>query len=114
MDDIKYEVYIYPFSVALDSVTAGGSHNNLSKCIAHARELLGIFIIELENFGLPDKINEKAENLQINIIQNQNQNQTVDLNLIRSSIKDELTGAQLKNIKYVLKSTDDEEEKKAN
>ena len=117
MNDIEYIVYSTPitFTVgsATDGVSGGVCGNNTYECSEHASELLGTFIIELENFGLPDKINEKTENPQINIMQTQNQNQTVDLNLIISSIEDELTGAQLKDIKYILKSTDDEEEKKS-
>lgn len=122
MSDIKYTIYGSPVGPPSNCPTWDGPYyngtrkkpsDNMVQCIAHARELLGTFIIELENFGLPEKINEKAENPQINIMQTQNQNQTVDLNLIISSIEDELTGAQLEEIKYILKSTDDEEEKKS-
>ena len=114
MNDIKYKVYGTPITVTVDGGVSGGvSGNNTDECREHARELLNTFIIELENFGLPEPIAEKADNSQINITQNQNQNQTVDLNLIMSSIKDEFDGAQLKEIKSILESTDDGEVRKS-
>ena len=96
-----------------NNVTRSRLSDNLVQCIAHARGILDTCIIELENFGLPEIITEKTDSSQINIIQTQNQNQTVDLNLIISSIEDELTRAQSKEIRSILKSTDDGEEKKS-
>ena len=114
MNDIEHKVYSNPIVMTVDGGISGGPYaDNTYECREHARELLNTFIIELENFGLPEPIAEKADNSQINITQNQNQNQTVDLNLIMSSIKDEFDGAQLKEIKSILESTDDGEVRKS-
>ena len=53
-------------------------------------------------------MDEKSNGININLTQNQ----TVNLNLILSSIENELTVKQFKEIKAILKSVDDDEEKK--
>lgn len=92
----------------------GASHfwNNIESCRESGREILEICIIELENFGLPEKNDEKNEGININLTQHQNQ--TVNLNIILSSIENELTVKQFKEIKAILKSVDDDGEKKGN
>ena len=108
MDDIKYEVNRFPLSVTIGSVTGGNTYNNLQQCTDRARAVLGAIIDELENAGFPPIVEKNDRGTHINVTQNQ----TVSLNLIISSIKDELTEPQLKEIKSILKSTDDGEEKK--
>ncbi|MBC7557221.1 MAG: hypothetical protein H7195_09705 [Chryseobacterium sp.] len=88
--------------------------NNLKSCSKkHASELIGGFISDLEKFGMPIKREKKhSEGIQISI--NQNQTQTINLNIIFDALKEELTRKQIKELEEVINSDNKLENKKTN
>lgn len=88
-----------------------GGGNNSEACKKQASEVIKGFIDDLTSFGMPAERKHEISN-GINISISQNQNQTIKLKLIYDSIKDELTGKQLKEIDDVLKETGTSETKK--
>lgn len=88
-----------------------GGGNNGKECSRQASEIINGFISDLTNFGLPE--NKKNDNNNgINISVNQNQNQSVQLHFIWESVKDELTGKQIKELKEVIEEDTPAENKK--
>ncbi len=91
--------------------TRSGGGNNGKHCERQANELIKSFIADLETFGVPEP--KKSENDGgINISVNQSQNQTVNVNVIWESIKDELTGKQLKEVEEIIDDIEEPELKK--
>jgi len=88
-----------------------GGGNNGKLCEKHANEIIQGFMADLETFGIP-KPKQRENNNAINISVNQSQNQTVNVNIIWGSIKDELTGKQLKEIEEIINDRKDEPESK--
>lgn len=85
--------------------------NNGKYCEKQTNEIITSFINELETFGLPEP--KKIEpNGGINISLNQSQNQTVNVNIFWDSLKDELTGKQLKEVEEIINCDDKPESKK--
>lgn len=69
-----------------------------------AEQLMDSLIKEIERFGLPETSIAKVEGLNITINQSQNQSVKINLSLIIESIRDELTGAQLKEIQEIIEN----------
>jgi hypothetical protein len=88
----------YP-SFSIDGRTSGDRNNSI-ECNKLASEIIKGLILDLKNFGLPE--NTKIENNAINISVNQSQNQSVQIHFIWESIKDELTGKQIKELEEVV------------
>ncbi len=89
----------YPsFSINGGRTTGGG--NNGIECNKLASEIIKGLILDLKNFGLPE--NTKIETNGINISVNQSQNQSVQIHFIWESIKDELTGKQIKELEEIV------------
>lgn len=90
------------------NIDGPGGGNNGKQCSKLAKELIRGFITDLEIFGLP--LQKTKENSGINI--SLNQNQSININLIWDSVKEELTGKQEKEVKEILNSNDEPEMKK--
>lgn len=91
--------------------SSGGGGNNGKNCEKQANEIITSFITDIEIFGLSES--KKIEkNGGINISVNQSQNQTVNVNIIWASVKDELSGKQLKEVEGIINSDDNHETKK--
>ncbi|UOE37007.1 hypothetical protein [Chryseobacterium oryzae] len=102
IDGIKFTTYI--------SINGAGGGNNGKHCEKEAQEIIKGFISDIANFGIPDK--KETQNSGINISLNQSQNQTVNVNIIWETIKDELTGKQAKEIEEIVNGNDEPESKK--
>lgn len=85
------------------------SWDNVETCKKQGREILDACIQELRAFGIPEKIASKDG---IHITLTQNQHQTVNIDLLVSALKDELTGAQLKEVKDIMNTKEPAEEKR--
>jgi len=104
---IKYKTYP---SYSINGHTSGGG-NNASFCKKQTSEIIQGLISDLTLFGLPEiKAQEKSG--EINISVSQHQNQTINVNVIWESVKDELTGKQIKELEEILKVDDTVENKK--
>ncbi|PKP51941.1 MAG: hypothetical protein CVT92_11165 [Bacteroidetes bacterium HGW-Bacteroidetes-1] len=77
----------------------GNYRNNINQCKQQGKEILEATITELEKFGLPETTKKNGSGIEINLTQNQ----TVNVNLILSAIKDELTKSQWVEIEKLLK-----------
>jgi hypothetical protein len=108
-EQVKNIVYKKYASYSINAESFGGG-NNLGLCENQASEVINGFISDLETFGLP--VPKVKESNGINISLNQTQNQTVNLNLILESIKEELTGKQTKELDEILKCEEEPEAKK--
>ncbi len=85
----------------LDSRVLGGNYsNNINQCKQQGKEILEATITELETFGLPETTKKNGSGIEINLTQNQ----TFNINLILSAIKDELTKSQWVEIEKLLKA----------
>ncbi|PRY35933.1 hypothetical protein CLV58_11361 [Spirosoma oryzae] len=84
--------------------------DNLVHCIDQSRKLLTAFVRELTVLGLPSQNSSSGHN-GINI--HVNQSQTVNLNVVISSLREELTGKQFNEIDSIIKSKSDLEDKKS-
>lgn len=105
--NVQFQTYS---SIHVNGKTFGGG-NNSSQCEKQAFEVINGFISDLTTFGLPaQRVVEKTSGINISV--NQHQHQTVELRLILDSIKDELTGKQIKEIEDVLKENESPENKK--
>ncbi len=88
------------------------------KAIIEAKELLQNLIKDIQDFGLPQKQVSSANksDININVHQNNNQNQTtnitIQLDFLIEIFKDELKGYQVKELKEILESELNEQEKK--
>lgn len=102
IDEIDFTNYI--------SINGAGGGNNGKHCEREAQEIIRGLISDIGNFGLPDK--KETKNSGINISLNQSQNQTVSVNIIWETIKDELTGKQAKEIQEIVNGDDEPESKK--
>lgn len=79
----------------------GGYYSNdINKCKQQGKEILEASITELETFGLPETTKKNGSGIEINLTQNQ----TVNVNLILSAIKDELTKSQWVEMEKLLKA----------
>ncbi|WP_320053321.1 hypothetical protein [uncultured Acetobacteroides sp.] len=78
----------------------GNYNNNINQCKLQGKEVLEATITELETFGLPETKKKNSSGIEINLTQNQ----TVNVNLILSAIKDELTKSQWVEIEKLLKA----------
>lgn len=101
----------YPSIGTIGGGRSFGGGNNIDSCRTQAYGLANGFVKELETLGLPEAKVSKAHE-KINITVNQNQSIKVDLNLILGSLKDELTGNQLKDIQQILDSPEEPKGKK--
>lgn len=82
--------------------------DNMDSCKKQAREILETCLMELETFGVREQ--KQMANNGINI--NLTQNQSVNINLLISAIKDELTGAQMKEVEEIMNSPENQKDKK--
>lgn len=78
-----------------------------------ARAILNACISELEILGNPSQIyTGEKESLNLTVSQNQNNNQTINLNIIIEELRKELNGNQLEEIQNILDSEDSSDNKK--
>ena len=78
-----------------------------------ARAILNACISELEILGSPSQIyTGEKEGLNLTVSQNQQNTQTVNLNIIIEELRKELNGNQLEEIQSILDSEDSSENKK--
>lgn len=78
-----------------------------------ARAILNACISELEILGNPSQIyTGEKEGLNLTVSQNQQNIQTINLNIIIEELRKELNGNQLEDIQNILDSEDSAEEKK--
>lgn len=78
-----------------------------------ARAILNACISELEILGNPSQIyTGEKEILNLTVSQNQNNNQTINLNIIIEELRKELNGNQLEEIQNILDSEDSSDNKK--
>ncbi len=90
----------------LRASSAYGTGSLIPESKMQAEHLLDSLIKEIERFGLPTTSITKVEGLNITINQSQDQSVKVDLNLIIDSIRDELTGTQLKEVQEIIEDKD--------
>ena len=115
-DQINNIIYRSALYVSTGVTRAGGG-DNLGSCKKRAIELVESFIKDLRIFGLPRiENNEGEKNNEVNITLNQvqSQKQMINLNIIFEALQEELTGKQLKEIREIVDSNKDIEEKKRN
>lgn len=94
----------------------------VDEAVDEAVELLENLISDINRFGIDTYQNKvklpKQAKLNVNVNQENNQTQTTNVNLILASvvdsIKDEITGSQLKELKTILESDSEPEHKKKN
>jgi|GEM_PF-1102080 len=94
----------------------------LDEAVDEAVELLENLISDISKFGIDAYQNKvkasKQAKLNVNVNQENNQTQTTHVNLVLTSIvdsiKDEITGSQLKELKAILESNSEPEQKKKN
>ncbi|MBU3126024.1 hypothetical protein KN811_21635 [Sinomicrobium sp. 2019215] len=111
--EIKYQSYLSFGTIGGRNTpsTRSGGGNNGKKCEKQAQELIESFIYDLETFDIPEpKQTEKSGGINISL--HQNQNQTVNVNVIWESIRDELKGSQLKEIEEIINDNDEPQSKK--
>lgn len=88
------------------------------KAIFEAKELLENIIKDIQDFGIPQKLNSSENNSGINISVNQNNTQhqstniSIQLDLLVELLKDELKGGQIKDLKAIIESDENLEIKK--
>jgi hypothetical protein len=75
-----------------------GTTSYLDTCKKLGREILEASISEIENFGIPKRVEEKGN--------------TIDVNIILSALEDELKGSQYKALMNLLKEKNSPDEKK--
>nr|NQU89016.1 hypothetical protein [Bacteroidota bacterium] len=75
-----------------------GFSSYLQTCKKLGKEILEASINEIENFGIPEIIHDQTKRL--------------DIQVLLSALEDELKGSQYKSIMRLLKSGENEEEKK--
>jgi hypothetical protein len=87
------------------------------KAIIQAKELLENIIKDIQDFGIPKKLNYSENKSGINISVNQNNTQhqstniSIQLDFLVEILKDELKGGQIKELKGILESSDEPEGK---
>lgn len=94
----------------------------VDEAVDEAVELLENLISDINRFGIDAYQNKvkapKPAKLNVNVNQENNQTQTTHVNLVLTSIvdsiKDEITGSQLKELKAILESNSEPEQKKKN
>jgi hypothetical protein len=89
---------------------------NVHDIAEDTKSLIGSVLSEVKALGLPTKktAQEHSVNVTTNVSQNQEQSQTVIVNILLDAIKDELTGRQRKEILEIAKnSTTPEEARKS-
>ncbi|WP_312696007.1 hypothetical protein [Sphingobacterium mizutaii] len=84
--------------------------DNMVSCKKQGRDIMGACILELETFGQPEKKGADRSGIHINLTQNQNQ--TVNINLLISALEDELTVSQLREVNDLMKADEPKSEKK--
>lgn len=92
------------------SVIGNGSFDNLKSCKKQGKDILDACITELEIFGQPEQ--KKNENSGVNINLTQNQNQIVNITLLISTLEEELTGTQFRELNELMKINEPKSEKK--
>jgi hypothetical protein len=98
---IKNVIYKRNPGGSIDGYSWGGE-NNAEHCQKQASEIIKGLISDLKAFGLPEP--KKPIQNDINISLTQHQNQTVQIHFIWESVKDELTGKQIKELEKVINS----------
>lgn len=89
-----------------------------NNAIKESDELLQNLIKDIQDFGIPQKLtnSENKSGLNINVQQNNTQNQStnisIQLDFLIEILKDELKGAQIKELKSILESEQPQNEKK--
>ncbi|SDM35295.1 hypothetical protein [Chryseobacterium taihuense] len=97
------------------SINGSGGGNNSKNCNEQAKGLIDGFINDIKRFGLPKKektIDHHTQGINITLNQNQQQNQSIKLNVILEALQDELNGKQLKEIQEIIDNNESIEEKK--
>lgn len=108
INSIKFRLYI--------TSTDLSTSNNSRACSEQAKGLIEGFISDIKRFGLPPKtkkensVDSKGFNITIN--QNQQQNQSIRLNVILEALQNELNGRQLTEIQEIIENEEPAEEKK--
>lgn len=78
-----------------------------------AESIVQSFIDELENLGIPSKVYDGKDNgINLTMVQNQSNTQTVDINIVFDALNDELTGTQRREIQSIIESKEDLKSKK--
>lgn len=108
INKIKFRKYV---SLSMGADYVSGGHNG-KDCQNQARETIQGFIHDLENFGLPELKTDKKSGISISVNQNQSQSQSVALNIILDSIKDELSGSQVRQIEEIINGNDKPDDKR--
>lgn len=104
IENIKYS------SSGVYTATTSSTWNNMKSCKNQGKAILEACITELEIFGKPDKKQVDSSGISINLTQNQNQ--TVNINLLISALEEELTVSQLREVNDIMKSEGPKTEKK--
>lgn len=84
---------------------ASGTSSNIDICKKLGLEILTASIQELENFGVPEKSDTSEKEVD--------RNGSIEIEKIIGYFEDELKVSQLKELKSILKSADNAEEKKS-
>jgi hypothetical protein len=84
--------------------------DNMKSCKKQGKDLLDACIRELQTFGQPTK--KVTSNSGINIHLTQNQNQTINIQLLVSALENELTVSQFREINEIMNSPESSADKK--
>lgn len=91
----------------------GENYYEIADLNQFANSILQTCIDEIESLGTPSTLYDgKNNNINLTMIQNQSNNQTVDIKVILEALNDGLTGTQLKEIQSIIDSKEDKENKK--
>lgn len=103
----KIEAYVFYF-------TSG--KERISQAKEEAKSLLDGLVSDIKDLGLPFQKSTSTKGINISMNQNNHQNQSTKVNigieLFIDAIKDELKGSQIKELKSILESEDEPEQKK--
>ena len=84
--------------------------DNMKSCKKQGKDLIEACITELKTFGLP--VTKDVSGSGVNIHLTQNQNQTVNINLLVSALENELTVSQFREVNEIINSNETTPQKK--
>lgn len=89
--------------------------DNLNSCIKRGKDLIKLIIEDLEIYELPEKKTSTSldqNHINLNVTQNNNNSQTVNLNIILNQLERDLSSDQIKELQKILNSQSDDKKQK--
>jgi hypothetical protein len=89
--------------------------DNLKSCTKRGKDLIKVIIEDLEIYELPEKKSSTPSDqsqINLNVTQNNNNSQTVNLNIILNQLEKDLSPDQIKELQTILNSQADDKKQK--